>query len=145
MNKERIDPEIAKIQEGAIRAWVSNGDALICSRCQRAYVPSETSDSELCASCVPLRFLRVGDRSPQYPRCEVCGEELRGKRSDVRYCGPSCKKQSYRIRKRGNAETAQDDDATEDLRDDIGNGRRGGHTAREGASTTVRNEGIEDE
>lgn len=136
MSEKELDREIDMIQEAVVRSWVQTGAALICSRCQRAFVPSETSDPDLCAMCVPLRDLKLGDKTKRFPECVVCKGPVRGRRSDSLYCSDSCKKQGYRLRRRGNAETAQDDDETEDVRGDIGSDAKGGHPTREGASTT---------
>ena len=109
MSKERIDPEIAKIQEGVIRAWVSNGSALICARCGRAYVPSRSSDDRLCGCCVPLRNLEVGDKSPQHAKCDYCGGDIpSGKRNDSKFCKDSCRVLAHRRRRNGDSRTTRE-------------------------------------
>jgi hypothetical protein len=134
MNKNHVDPEIDAIERYAIGKWIHNEDALLCGRCGGFYVPSGSSDLELCGSCVPLRLLECGDRSPRYPTCLNCGKTIRGRRGDAKYCSDSCK--TLACRKRGNSsrETAQNSENAEDLREDMGSGVIRKHSPSEEAS-----------
>ena len=96
------------IQEAVVRSWVQSGDALICARCNRAYIPSRTSDPDLCAMCYPARNIELGDGSVRRPKCEHCNGDIRGRRGDSKYCSDSCKTLACRKRKSGNAEAMQE-------------------------------------
>ena len=109
MSRSDADAEIGLIQEYAIRSWVENGSALTCGRCQRVYVPSESSDPELCGSCVPLKDLAVGDRSPQHAKCSHCNGNIPGgKRNDSKFCSDSCRVLAHRRRRQGDSTTTRE-------------------------------------
>ena len=108
MTENALDREITEIERYAIGKWLSSGDGLVCARCGGIYIPSQTSDSDLCAMCVPLRNLAVGDKSRRLPECEHCGGPIKGRRGDSKYCCDSHKTLASRKRKSGNAEAMQE-------------------------------------
>ena len=108
MSRNAVDAEIGLIQERVIRKWIRNESALICVRCGRAYIPSRSSDSDLCAMCYPARNVEFGDGSVRRPECEFCGGEIRGRREGARFCKDSCKTMYSRRKRNGDSTNARE-------------------------------------
>jgi len=91
------EDDIEAIEREAVLSWIQNGSARLCDRCGRAYVPSRTSDPDLCGSCVPLRNIpmRTEEEVPESKaekKCIVCLSFFEPTSSRQVYCSPKCRK-----------------------------------------------------
>jgi hypothetical protein len=105
------EDEIERIEREAWASWLASGQAKPCPRCEGLFIAKDPEQA-YCSTCLPVKHLRFKDRRPQYPRCVVCDNPMRGVRSDTLYCGKTCKVMAYRKRRR-----AKENDNGSDIED----------------------------
>lgn len=106
-----IEDEIEAIERETWASWLASGQAKPCPRCEGLFIAKDPEQA-YCSSCLPVKHLRFKDRRPQYPRCVVCDNPMRGVRSDTLYCSKTCKTTAYRKRRR-----AKENDNGTDIED----------------------------
>lgn len=110
---------IEEIERRVVAKWLETGAALVCSRCGGLYIPSRTSDPDLCGCCFPARNISFGDGSVRHPECDYCRNPISGRRADARFCCDSCKTLMCRKRARANAGDGENGENSASCDEDI--------------------------